>query len=221
MTNPSIAMLIPTLLYLGVDVMLMGGHFTKFFVGCTRGIEVVGYVMMGSSVSSCISSFLIGRLMKCVSRFALFIVGGATYLLVLVFMLVWDPDQGRLWHLVLMAVAVGFARASIATISSTLLGMLFVCQQEAAFGNLCFWQSLGAAAILALGIPQSMCAYHVISIVICILVFALGMYCLLELRLKRERTPGEKKPEKKAEGKEMTTEMLAIAEPTNNEISID
>ena len=65
--------------------------------------------------------------------------------------------------------------------------MLFPCQQEAAFGNLAFWQPFGSVLVVGLGIPQSVCAYHVIPVVMGILTLATCLYILLELRMRRER----------------------------------
>ena len=77
--------------------------------------------MMSLSISSCVSSLAIGRLLKFTGRLPVFIFGGAANMLVLVVMVIWDPEGGKVWHLVSMAVVIGFSRATFSTISSSKL----------------------------------------------------------------------------------------------------
>ena len=70
--------------------------------------------------------------------------------------------------------------------STALLGLLFSDQKEAAFGNLCFWQSVGFAGVAALGVPQSVCAGHVIVVTMVVLVTVIGMCCVLEFRTRND-----------------------------------
>ncbi|XP_022089035.1 protein unc-93 homolog A-like isoform X2 [Acanthaster planci] len=193
MRQPRMALLIPLLAFGGVDVAFTAGHFTKFFIGCTQGIQAVGFVGVSMYVTAVVISPVMGRLMKYTGRVPVFFAGAAVYLLLLLVMALWDPESGQLWHLFAMASGLGFPRATIPTIGSILLGLLFPDQKEAAFGNLCFWQSLGFAFISILGVTEAVCASHVIAVTVGALLTVLVLYSILEFRVHRDkRRPSER-----------------------------
>ena len=88
-----------------------------------------------------------------------------------------------------------------------LLGLLFPHQKEAAFGNLCFWQSIGFAAIAALGVPHSICAAHVIAITMTLLLIAIVMYCVLEFQMKGDDQGPERIPDVASESDNETEDL--------------
>ncbi|XP_038057554.1 protein unc-93 homolog A-like [Patiria miniata] len=187
MRRPRMLLLIPGLFFLGADMAFVSAHFTKFFVGCTQGIEAVGFIAVPLYIIGALGSPVMGRLIKYTGRAPVFFAGCAVYLALLIVMLVWAPESGKLWHLCVMASGLGFTRAAIPTVISTLLGLLFPDQKEAAFGNLCFWQSLGFAAISFIGVPQAICAVHVITVTIVVLVTVMALYGVLEFRVKGDK----------------------------------
>ncbi|XP_038073593.1 protein unc-93 homolog A-like [Patiria miniata] len=187
MRQPQMLLLIPILFYIGIDMAFASGHFTKYFVGCTQGIESVGYVAMSLYLTAVIVSPVIGRLIKYTGRPPVFFAGCGVNLLLLIGMSLWPPEGGKLWHLVAMASGLGFSRAIIPTVATTLLGLLFPDQKEAAFGNLCFWQSFGFAAVAILGVPQAVCAGHVIAVTMAALLVVVVLYSVLEITIHRDK----------------------------------
>ena len=77
--------------------------------------------------------------------------------------------------------------------------MLFPDDKEAAFGNLCFWQALAFSVVSALGIPESVCAVHVVTSMLALVVVVLAMYLALEFQVKR-RQATRHKPMERNEG---------------------
>ena len=95
-------------------------HFClQFFVGCTFGIEAIGFVMMSFYLTGSILASVLGRLIKYTGRAAVYTVGALVYVTVLIIMILWDPEASQLWHIFLMALCLGIPRAALSTVTES------------------------------------------------------------------------------------------------------
>ena len=81
------------------------------FVSCTQGVQTIGFVMTAYGVSGGLSALLLGVISKYTGRLPIFTAGFISQMVLMIMMMVWDPHQGEVWHLYLMAITWAFGGA--------------------------------------------------------------------------------------------------------------
>ncbi|XP_071790200.1 protein unc-93 homolog A-like [Asterias amurensis] len=183
--NPYIVMLIPLFMFSGMEQAFFAGDFTKAFITCTSGVHYVGFIMMVFGISDAIFSFTLGRLEKYCGRIIIFTAGGMAHLsLILVILFVWKPGDA-LWDRFLIAVGWGFGDAVWQTQISSILGVIFPENQEAAFSNFRLFQAVGFCIYFAISTVSIVCVIHKMIMIGGLLLFGLALYYIVELQIRK------------------------------------
>ncbi|XP_002737722.1 protein unc-93 homolog A-like [Saccoglossus kowalevskii] len=181
----SLYLLVPLMMYTGVEMAYIAGDFTQAFISCSLGVHYVGYIMLFCGVMQATASLILGRMRKYIGRFTLFNLGAIIHFGLLVLMFYWEPQVEDLKLFFVVAAMWGFADAIWQTQVSSLLGVLYCENQEAAFSNYRLWQSLGSA--LTFAYSNYLCTGIKIHFNCALLIVSMGMYIMFEFRNKHIR----------------------------------
>ncbi|XP_072041292.1 protein unc-93 homolog A-like [Amphiura filiformis] len=214
--SPRMFLLIPLIVYNGLELGFAYGDFTKAFISCTQGVQTIGFVMTAYGIGGGISALFLGIINKYTGRLPIFTVGFLSQVVLITMMLFWDPYQGQLWHLYLMAVAWAFGGVL------PFFGVLFPKDQEPAFANFRFWQAIAYSLAFAFSIPDFMCVSYTLSALLGILCLGMGLYYLLEWRIRHEesvyKTPVQKETgTEEVQEKQVATAFFGVLFPKDQE----
>ncbi|XP_072024916.1 protein unc-93 homolog A-like [Amphiura filiformis] len=192
--SPRMFLLIPLNIYNGLELGFAFGDFTKVYrftdqayISCTQGVQTIGFVMAAYGVGGGISALFLGIISKYTGRLPIFTAGFLSQVVLMTMMLFWDPYQGQLWHLYLMAVAWAFGGVLRESQLAAFVGVLFPKDQEPAFSNLRFWQAIAYSLAFGFSIPDFMCVSYMLRALLGILCLGMGLYYLLEWRIRHEK----------------------------------
>ncbi|XP_019639319.1 PREDICTED: uncharacterized protein LOC109481218 [Branchiostoma belcheri] len=177
-------LLVPITIYSGLEQAYVAGDYTKSFVSCALGIEWIGYVMICYGVCDAIFSFLLGRLIKLTGRIPLFVTGAVAHLAMIITMLVWSPDPGKLEVFFVLAAFWGLGDAVWQLEINALYGYLFRKNQEAGFSNYRLWESLGF--VVAFAYSNFLCTDVKLYILLAVLVLGMMGYALVEYNERKD-----------------------------------
>eukprot|EP01061_Rhynchopus_euleeides_P026345 TRINITY_DN4309_c0_g2_i1.p1 TRINITY_DN4309_c0_g2~~TRINITY_DN4309_c0_g2_i1.p1 ORF type:complete len:516 (+),score=163.79 TRINITY_DN4309_c0_g2_i1:71-1618(+) len=180
--DPRMSLLIPVILYTGMEQGFMWGSFTANWVKPSLGTEKIGYVMAAFGACDVVGSVIFGRLSDVVGRFPIITFGALCQLSVVVYLhqlSVGDCDEK--WAALLVSAGLwGFGDAVWNTQLSCILGEVFVDRKEDAFSNMKLWQSLATSIIFFLGFNQKYtCAtlpHRVLVLLLCPAIFVLSTF---------------------------------------------
>ena len=88
--NLKFILLIPSITYLFVVIAINNSTFTRAYVTCTVGIDMIGYIAMITGISMAIMNYVSGLLGQCLHRNYLFAFGFLAMLGVYGIMMLWD-----------------------------------------------------------------------------------------------------------------------------------
>ncbi|CAH1244540.1 UNC93A [Branchiostoma lanceolatum] len=142
-------LLMPLLVIIGMSEALVAGDFTKSYVSCVLGVQMVGYAMLCFSVIGSVCSPLFGHLSKYTGTRTLILAAVAANVVLLIYMLLWQPDEDSLARILSVSGGWGVIRAVWHTQLYTVLGATFPSNQEAVFANTKLTQSLGNTMVFA------------------------------------------------------------------------
>ncbi|KAI8520861.1 Protein unc-93 A [Branchiostoma belcheri] len=179
----------------GLHKANLGGlaAFGESFVSCALGIEWIGYVMICYGVCDAIFSFLLGRLIKLTGRIPLFLTGAVAHLAMIITMLVWSPDPGKLEVFFVLAAFWGLGDAVWQLEINgerPLYGYLFRKNQEAGFSNYRLWESLGF--VVAFAYSNFLCTDVKLYILLAVLVLGMMGYALVEYNERKDPEESER-----------------------------
>eukprot|EP00117_Sycon_ciliatum_P008144 scpid49688/ scgid5120/ Protein unc-93 homolog A len=182
--NPYMLLLIPSVIYNGMEQAFIFGEFTKHFITDCVGIDWVGYVMISMGVVNATSSMLCGQLAARLGRLPIVVAGALVNAAVLIFLLAWTrkPD---LLALFLIAGAWGFVDAVSNTQLNTMFGIVFSRNQEPAFANYRLWQAVGFCISFSYGDALEMPVK--LWILLGVLFLYVVLYIVAEVRWSREQ----------------------------------
>ncbi|XP_077996495.1 protein unc-93 homolog A-like [Glandiceps talaboti] len=181
----SFYLLVPLMMFTGVEMAFISGDFTQAFVTCSLGVHYIGYIMLAYGVVQTVSSFILGRMMECVGRFTLFALGGVCHFGLLAVMSIWEPEMEDVNLFITVAAMWGLGDAIWYTQVNSMLGVLFPQNKESAFSNYRLWQSLGAA--ITFGYSNYLCMLPKICIAGVLLLVAMSTYVLFEYKNQHNR----------------------------------
>jgi hypothetical protein len=78
--------------------------FTQAYVGCTWGIEKIGYVIMAGKAANSFGSVFSGKLVKFTGRVPVFVGAFCINVSAIFYMLLWEPSTDRIYVLFVMAI---------------------------------------------------------------------------------------------------------------------
>ncbi|KAM8952964.1 protein unc-93 homolog A-like [Pelodytes ibericus] len=180
-------LLIILTVFSGLEQGFITGDYTRDYVTCAIGIRMVGFVIICFGVPNAICSAVFGKLSEYTGRISLFILGAVINIGCIIALLVWRPHADQIvWFFVLSGVW-GISDAVWQTQLSSLYGVLFEKNKEAAFANFCLWESIGF--VIAFGYSTALCVYMKLYILLCVIVLGIAMYGVveyIELRNKKQ-----------------------------------
>ncbi|XP_064641276.1 protein unc-93 homolog A-like [Lineus longissimus] len=185
--HPNQLFIIPLTIYSGLEQGFMSGDFTKSYVSCALGINMVGFVMICYGVSDSLFSFLSGKVVKYIGRPACFWAGAVVHFCVQVALVYWKPIPEQLPVFFVLAALWGLSDAIWQTQINALYGCIFSeDEQEAAFANYRMWESVGF--IMAFAYSSYICTNMKLFILLSVLGAGMIGYTIIEIKeCKRER----------------------------------
>mmetsp|Transcript_26125 Transcript_26125/g.56566 ORF Transcript_26125/g.56566 Transcript_26125/m.56566 type:complete len:338 (+) Transcript_26125:363-1376(+) len=144
--NPKLQLLIPILLYSGLEQGFIWGDFTANYVKPALTKANVGYVMAVYGMTDALASLAFGKISDMVGRTPIMLLGTSCQIGVMLYFLIGDvptSNSGGTWAvLVVCACLWGIGDATMNTQLSAILGDEFPDDKEAAFANFKLFQSL-------------------------------------------------------------------------------
>ncbi|XP_070538700.1 protein unc-93 homolog A-like isoform X2 [Ptychodera flava] len=129
--------IIPMSFYGGLDQAFVAGDFTKSYISCALGVDMVGYILICYGVGDTIFSLLVGRVAKYTGRVALVTTAALINLILFITLLLWDPTtRGNLVVFFWLAAVWGLADAIWRTQLSSKHSVRRAVQQQAGSGLL-------------------------------------------------------------------------------------
>ncbi|XP_070571754.1 protein unc-93 homolog A-like [Ptychodera flava] len=180
--NYRMILMLPLMVYSGVEQAYIAGDYTQSFVSCSLGVQMVGYVMIAFGITDALASLLFGRIQEYVGRIALFILGAITHLGLMVVMLLWQPTESHEWLFFVVAALWGLGDAVWQTQIASFVGVLFPEDQEPAFSNYRLWQALGFTITFAYS--HYLCVNAKLYIAGGLLAVSMLMYGTVEYKIR-------------------------------------
>ncbi|KAM8953536.1 protein unc-93 homolog A-like [Pelodytes ibericus] len=171
-------LLIPLTMFSGFEQGFIASDFTKSYVTCILGLKYVGFVIICFGVTNSICAAIFGKLAQYTGRIPLFLLGAAINIGCIIGFLVWKPSTDNFAIFFVMSALWGIADAVWQTLLSSLYGVLFEKNKEAAFANFSLWESLGFA--IAFGYSSFLCVYVKLYILMCVIVIGIILYGAVE-----------------------------------------
>ncbi|XP_063297327.1 protein unc-93 homolog A-like [Pelobates fuscus] len=171
-------LLIPLTMFSGFEQGFIASDFTKSYVTCILGLKYVGFVIICFGVTNSICAALFGKLAQYTGRIPLFLLGAAINIGCIIGFLVWKPSTSNFAVFFVMSALWGIADAVWQTLLSSLYGILFEKNKEAAFANFSLWESIGFA--IAFGYSSFLCVYIKLYILMCVIVIGILLYGAVE-----------------------------------------
>ncbi|XP_040206649.1 protein unc-93 homolog A-like [Rana temporaria] len=171
-------LLIPLTMFSGFEQGFIASDFTKSYVTCILGLKYVGFVIICFGVTNSICAVIFGKVAQYTGRVPLFLLGAAINIGCIIGFLIWKPTTGNFAVFFVMSGLWGIADAVWQTLLSSLYGVLFEKNKEAAFANFSLWESLGFA--IAFGYSSFLCVYIKLYILMCVVVVGILLYGAVE-----------------------------------------
>ncbi|XP_066450655.1 protein unc-93 homolog A-like [Eleutherodactylus coqui] len=171
-------LLIPLTMFSGFEQGFIASDFTKSYVTCILGLKYLGFIMICFGVTNSICAAIFGKLAQYTGRVPLFLLGAAINIGCIIGFLIWKPADGNFAVFFVMSGLWGAADAVWQTLLSSLYGILFEKNKEAAFANFSLWESLGFA--IAFGYSSFLCVYIKLYILMCVVVVGILLYGTME-----------------------------------------
>ncbi|XP_046559343.1 protein unc-93 homolog A-like [Haliotis rubra] len=175
-------LLIPLVMFVGLEQGFMFGDFTKSYVSCTLGVHNIGPILICFGAVSAVGSVVIGYIAEHIKRF-LFITAGATFNVGLLIVLwLWKPQAGDVPNFYVVAGCLGLCDAIWQTQTYTLFGVLFSHKQEAGFSSYRMFHATGCA--IAFGYNYFLCVETKVYILAGVLALSLALYTIIEMKVQ-------------------------------------
>lgn len=200
-------------MYSGFKQAFMTGDFTKSFISCPLGISWIGFVLMAYGATDAVCSLSFGRLSNLIGKNTArgFLIGLAIGLdmFLCTTMLLWDPQpvvtladgtqETRWLPFFWIPMFYGMSDAVIQTQINAIYGAFFSDNQDAAFSNYRFFESVGF--IFPFAYQSFLCVTTKLYIQICVLIVAAVFYVICEA-LEFDRQEKESDESKELVGSE-------------------
>ncbi|XP_053316257.1 protein unc-93 homolog A-like [Spea bombifrons] len=178
LTDKRQCLLIPLTIFIGLEQGFITGDYTRDYVTCAIGIRMVGFAIVCFGVPNAICAALFGNLAEYTGHFFLLTLGALIHIGCIVGLLLWIPNAEQMFLYFVFPGVWGVADAVWQTQISSLYGILFEKNKEAAFANFCLWESVGF--VIAFGYSSFLCVYVKLYILLCVVVLGIIMYAVVE-----------------------------------------
>lgn len=184
MKNTRMQLLVPLAMLYGLEQAFMFGDFTKAFVTCNIGIEMVGFTLICFGVTSVLVSFLLGAIVKYTGTCILMIIAFFIHMGLILFLLFFPlGDSPTLW-LFLTSGIWGICDIIWGTQINAIYGIMFPKNTVEALALYKLFQSLGS--VIAFGYGNVISIKLKFYILIGVLVVAMVLYLIVEFRRRRD-----------------------------------
>ncbi|XP_033734875.1 protein unc-93 homolog A-like [Pecten maximus] len=126
-------LIIPLILFHGIQTAFFSGEVTKAFAGCLYGIDMVGYFVAVFGTSAALTAFTTGFASKIVNRTFFLSTAAVVDLFALVAMSIWSADNGDMLYVFALAFLWGIGEGIWTTHLNSLVGALYSNRPEAAY----------------------------------------------------------------------------------------
>ncbi|CAG0918284.1 unnamed protein product [Notodromas monacha] len=181
--NLNQALILVLVFYGGMEQGFFEADFSKAFVGCTWGIEKIGYVLMAAKAMNSFGSAFSGKIVKYTGRIPVFLAAFVVNVATLVYLLTWEPSVDETYALFIMAGTYMLADSIWQTQINGLHGVLFHDNVEAAFSAYKVFESLGF--IIAFLASPLLCVRIKLYSLLSVLTLGIACYGVLETRERK------------------------------------
>ncbi|XP_053316256.1 protein unc-93 homolog A-like [Spea bombifrons] len=178
LTDKRQCLLIPLTIFSGLEQGFITGDYTRDYVTCAIGIRMVGFAIISFGVPNAICAAVFGKLAEYTGRISLFILGALIHIGCVIGLLLWTPHADQIVLFFVFSGVWGIADAVWQTQVTSLYGVLFEENKEAAFANFSLWESVGF--VIAFGYSNVLCVYMKLYILLCVVVLGIIMYAVVE-----------------------------------------
>ncbi|XP_077988187.1 protein unc-93 homolog A-like [Glandiceps talaboti] len=184
--------MIPLTCFSGFEQAFIAGDFTKSYVSCVIGVDMVGYVMICYGVSDALFSVSAGYIAKYIGRVSLVAIGAIVNLVLIIVLLLWEPQEDQTPIFFTIAAIWGLADAIWQTEITSVYGILFSDNQQAAYSNYRLWESIGFATSFAYSL--FLCVYIKLYILVGCLTLGVLLYFIVEYKhWQKQKSEKQKK----------------------------
>ncbi|CAH1252180.1 UNC93A [Branchiostoma lanceolatum] len=191
-------LMVPMLVIIGMSEALPSGDITKSYVSCALGVQMVGYVMMCYCATSSVVSPLFGHLSKYEGARILILVAAAANAVLLIYMLLWQPDEDSL--ATILSVTGGWAVVTAVWRIQlfAVLGVMYPSKQEAVFANAKMAGSIGSMLVFAYS--SALCMDVKLYIYMAVLALGTVGYGAMECKTRYKNNPETNKRARLTQG---------------------
>lgn len=187
----NIALLVPLFMFMAMEQAILWTDYTKSYISCPVGIQTIGFVMATYGGSTTVFALLLSRLSKYSGRRVLFAVASVVNLGTFVVLYLWKPSADYVTVIYIVPIAWGLAEGIWQTQSNALVALLFPDKTDAAFANYHTWKAVGFTITFVYS--NFLCVSTKLIVAMALLVVAITLYVIVELRVHRSRQ-AEKPP---------------------------
>ncbi|KAK3095705.1 hypothetical protein FSP39_017862 [Pinctada imbricata] len=183
-SHKTFRLLIPLLIFSGVQQGFMFSDFNKAYITCSLGVQYVGYCMIVMGVSNVISAFLVALFARHVPREVVFGIGGIIHIGIMIGVQIWIPDKENLSIHFVVAASWGICDAVWQTQCNTLICVTCPDEADVAFANYRMLQSMGLMFSFLCGL--FMCISSKLYFLVAMLVISIAFYVYMEYKVRQE-----------------------------------
>lgn len=141
--KPDQILLVPLTVFQGFEQAFVLSDFSQGYVACAWGLYNISLVFIFFGAVNSVSCFVTGRISKYVPRLSILLTAAMGNALACVIMFMWDPDRKQVIYFFIVIGLWAMSDAIWQTEISSMYGILFRADEEAAFGNLRLWEAVG------------------------------------------------------------------------------
>ncbi|XP_071093114.1 protein unc-93 homolog A-like [Haliotis cracherodii] len=171
--------LVPFIMFQSVEQAILWSDYTRSYVSCPIGIQMVGFVMTtyGATTASC--ACLFSRIAKYIGRYILFFTAAVLHGGMFVTLYLWTPTSDDTKYIFVIPIVWAIGEGIWQTQSNSLIAMLFPEKTGPAFANFHTWKAIGFTLILVLS--NFLCLKTKLICVLALLALAMTMYTGVEI----------------------------------------
>ncbi|CAI9736142.1 Hypothetical predicted protein [Octopus vulgaris] len=181
-SHKTFRLLIPLLVFTGLQQGFIYADFNRSYVTCTLGIDYVGYCMITMGLANVLSSVMVALCAKYIPREVVLGFGGVVHIGLMIGFLIWIPEKNLLIFFILAA-SWGVCDAVWQTQCNTLICLTCLDEPDVAFANYRMLQSFGLTIAFAFG--TFMCVAAQLYLLMTLLVVAIMCYVLAEYKVRQ------------------------------------
>ncbi|CAF1494994.1 unnamed protein product [Adineta ricciae] len=104
-------LLVPITMWAMIEHTFLTAQFTRAFITCLVGIRFIGLILIGNGICTALSSYIFGRLVKCIGRIGCILIAATIDYSMIIFMYFWEPKDNQMYILFIVAGLWGVADA--------------------------------------------------------------------------------------------------------------